>query len=69
MAWTVDAVTIDADKDDVGTVAMTWNTGGPDAYSWGKRVQLTAANRGPILAEATADKDAELANRLVIQQR
>ena len=64
MAWIVTSVSIDADKEDVGSVSMTWDTGGANEYSWSDRVELTAANRASILARAIADRDAELARRV-----
>jgi hypothetical protein len=63
MAWTVETVTLDADKPDVGSVTMTWDKAGPDEFTYSTRAQVAADTRQEVLDAANAAKDAELTKR------
>ena len=60
MAWTV-VVHLDEDKDDVGTVAATWNEGQADAFTYRRRAVASAGAAVRFkeeAEEALADKQA-----------
>ena len=58
MAWT-SRVTLDADKDDVGSVTVTWNEGLADEMVIGLgRWEVTSTSKPLIVAEAVAKKAA-----------
>lgn len=57
MAWTAD-VTLDADKDDVGTATAVWNEGKPDEFHHSRRARVTQAEGKAFAEEAIAARDA-----------
>ena len=61
--WTA-TVKLDADKTDVGSATAVWNAGGPDEFTYSKRLKVTVAEGQAFAAEAVAARD-EAAARAV----
>jgi len=60
MAWTV-SISLDKDKDDVGTVAATWDQGGPEEFTYSRRATAGGGAAAAFKAEAEAALAAYLA--------
>lgn len=61
MPWTAE-VTLDADKDDVGTATAVWNVGEADEFRYSRRARVTQAEAQAFAEEAIAARDAHEAN-------
>ena len=48
------SIKLDPDKPDVGTATATWNVGQADAFTYSRRVKMTAAEGAKFVAEANA---------------
>jgi len=57
MAWT-GYVTLDADKENVGTATAVWNEGEADEFPYSRRARVTQAEAEAFAAEAVAARDA-----------
>ncbi len=53
MAW-IGTVILDTDKTDVGVAIAVWNKGLLDEFTYSRRVQMTAADKTALVAEAKA---------------
>jgi len=57
MAWTAH-VTLDADKNDVGSATATWNEGQGDEFAYSRRARVSQAEGQAFALEAIAARDA-----------
>ena len=62
MAWTV-TISLDKDKDDVGSAVATWNSGQADQFTYHARLQATGASAIAFADEAKAELAEHLAKR------
>ena len=53
MAW-IGTVQLDADKADVGTASVTWDSGGPDEFTYSRRAKVSGAEAAVFKADAIA---------------